>query len=107
MLRDALQRAGLDLTTQPSLALPDGRTIHPDLGDDEVTFYVEIDEHAWHGGRQRTTRDNIRDRQAGLGGAMVVRVGTDEIDDRLGDLVAELVELHRLRRRHVTGVDAA
>jgi hypothetical protein len=107
VLRDALRRAGLELATQPSLELPDGRTIHPDLGDDEVMFYLEIDDHEWHGGRQRTTRDNIRDRQAGLGGAMVVRVGTDEIDERLDDLVVELVELHRVRRRDVAGIDAA
>lgn len=107
VLRDALHNAGLDLATQPSLALPDGRTIHPDLGDDDITFYIEVDDHEWHGGRARTTRDNIRDRQAGLGGATVVRVGTDEIEERLDALVAELIELHRMRRRQLLGSNAA
>jgi hypothetical protein len=107
VLGDALRRAGLDLTVQPSVKLPDGRTIHPDLGDDEVGFYVEVDDHEWHGGRARTNRDNRRDRQAGLGGAMVTRVGTDEIEHRLDALVAELLELHRRRRRGVSGPDAA
>jgi hypothetical protein len=107
VLHDALRRAGLELATQPSLHLPDGRTIHPDLGDPEISFYVEIDDHEWHGGRQRTTRDNIRDRQAELGGAKVIRVGTDEIDDRLAALVDEIVDLHRVRRRHILGTAAA
>ena len=107
VLRDALRRAGLDLATQPSLTLPDGRTIHPDLGDDDITFYVEVDDHAWHGGRTRTTRDNIRDRQAGLGGAMVVRVGTDEVEDTLDAVAAEIIELHRMRRRQILGSTAA
>ena len=107
VLRDALRRAGLELATQPSLTLPDGRTIHPDLGDDDITFYVEVDDHAWHGGRTRTTRDNIRDRQAGLGGAMVVRVGTDEVEDTLDAVAAEIIELHRMRRRQILGSTAA
>jgi very-short-patch-repair endonuclease len=107
VLHAALRRAGLELATQPSLQLPDGRTIHPDLGEPDISFYVEIDDHAWHGGRQRTTRDNIRDRQAELGGAKVIRVGTDEIEHRLDALVDEIVDLYRLRRRHILGTHAA
>jgi hypothetical protein len=38
---------------------------------------------------------------------MVTRVGTDEIEHRLDALVAELLELHRRRRRGVSGPDAA
>jgi hypothetical protein len=107
VLHAALRAAGLELGTQPSLTLLDGRTIHPDLGDDGIRFYIEIDDHEWHGGRQRTTRDNGRDRQATLGGAQVVRVGTDEIVSDLAGLVQEVLQLHDARRRQMLGPAAA
>lgn len=107
VLRDALRRAGLDLTTQPGLTLPDGRTIHPDLGDVSISFFIEIDDGEWHNARHSRTRDYRRDRQAAAGGARVARVGTDEIEDALDDLVAELLELHAVRVQELIGPDAA
>lgn len=107
VLRDALCRAGLELTTQPALTLPDGRTIHPDLGEIETSFFIEVDDHEWHGGRARTTRDNQRDRRAGGSGASIVRVGTDEIEHALADVVEEVLALYRERRRLLGLADVA
>jgi hypothetical protein len=51
--------------------LANGQTVHPDLGDPFVGFYVEIDDHEWHGGRLDSTYDLQRDRQARLVGARI------------------------------------
>jgi hypothetical protein len=92
VLRDALARAGVQLDTQVPLRLRDGRTIHPDLGRASIAFFVEVDDPTWHGGRLAGRRDRERDRLAGLDGARIERVTTDEIADNLDAVVAQLLE---------------
>jgi hypothetical protein len=101
VLRNALAAQGLRLQTQVKLELPDGSTIHPDLGDPACRFYIEIDDHEWHGGRLARTYDAYRDRQARLVGARVERVSTDEISPMRRGLITELVTAYR---QHSAGV---
>jgi hypothetical protein len=78
-LRRALDAVGIHLQPQASLRLHDGHVVHPDLGDPTVGFFIEIDDHEWHGGRLDATYDHQRDRLARLVGARVERVSTDEV----------------------------
>ncbi|MEO7372276.1 MAG: hypothetical protein ABIZ69_15520, partial [Ilumatobacteraceae bacterium] len=94
-LREALSDVGVELEPQLSLTLYDGQTVHPDLGDATARFYVEIDDHEWHGGRLAGTYDKQRDRKARLVGARIERVGTDEIAQMPRSLVAALAVAYR------------
>jgi hypothetical protein len=98
VLRNALATRGLHLDTQVRLDLPDGSTIHPDLGDSAARFFIEIDDHEWHGGRLARTYDAYRDRQARLVGARVERVSTDEITPLRPGLLADLASAYRQHR---------
>jgi hypothetical protein len=98
LLRNALRRVGVDLEPQISLTLADGQTVHPDLGDPRVRFYVEIDGYEWHGSRLDATYDRQRDRQARLVGARIERVSTDEIDPMSPSLIASLATAYHQQR---------
>jgi hypothetical protein len=111
VLRDALAAAGLVLECQVQLQLPDHTTIHPDLGDPACGFFIEIDDHEWHGGRLDARYDARRDRQVRLLGCRIERVSTDDITPLRPGLVPELREAHRQQQRqhelgHVGGAEA-
>jgi|CXWL01.1.fsa_nt_gi hypothetical protein len=95
ILRTLLDDVGVHLRPQVSLRLPNGQTIHPDLGDPAVGFYIEIDDHEWHSGRLASTYDDQRDRQVRLGGGWIERVSTDEITPVRPGLLGELRETYR------------
>lgn len=97
-LRRALARHGVHLEPQLKLTLRNGETVHPDLGDAKVRFYVEIDDHEWHGGRLDATYDYQRDRQARLVGARIERVSTDEIKKMEPELLVSLVTAYQQQR---------
>ena len=97
-LGKALHTAGVRLEPHVSLTLANGQTVHPDLGDPLVGFYVEIDDHEWHGGRLDATYDLQRDRQARLVGARIERVSTDEIALMPASLIASLVAAYHQQR---------
>ena len=97
-LRNALSVAGVRLEPQVTLVLHDGQTVHPDLGDPAVGFYIEIDDHEWHGGRLDAAYDRRRDRQARLVGARIERVSTDEIQLMPPSLVTSLVTAYWQQR---------
>jgi hypothetical protein len=102
-LRAALERAGLrGLVIQPEVALPDGTTIHPDLGLPGDGFYIEIDDAEWHAGRLDAAYDKRRDRLLRATGATVERVDTSDLDGRLHTTVTELLAAHHSwrGRRH-------
>ena len=97
-LRRALAAVGVHLEPQMSLLLHNGQTVHPDLGDSEARFYIEIDDHEWHGSRLDAMYDLQRDRQARLVGARIERVSTDEIDAMPSSLITALVTAYRQQR---------
>lgn len=94
-LRRALAAVGVHLEPQVSLTLHNGQVVHPDLGDPAARFFIEIDDHEWHGGRLDATYDLQRDRQARLVGARIERVSTDEIDAMPSSLITSLVVAYR------------
>jgi hypothetical protein len=94
-----LRRHGVHLQTQVALRLPNGHTIHPDLGDPNTGFYIEVDDHEWHGGRLAATYDVGRDRQIRLSGARIERVSTDEISIMAPDMVVQLVTAYHQQQR--------
>jgi hypothetical protein len=94
-LRHALAAVGVHLEAQLSLMLRNGQVVHPDLGDSAARFYIEIDDHEWHGGRLDAMYDLQRDRQARLVGARIERVSTDEIDAMPSSLITSLVAAYR------------
>jgi hypothetical protein len=97
-LRRALAAVGVHLEPQLSLTLADGNTVHPDLGDRGAHFYIEIDDHEWHGSRLDATYDVQRDRQARLVGARIERVSTDEIATMPPSLLTSLAAAYRQQR---------
>lgn len=97
-LLNALARRGIHLQTQVTLTMAEGRTIHPDLGDPTIGFYIEIDDHEWHGGRLDSTYDDQRDRRVRLGGGRVERVSTDEIALMAPGLLDDLVAAYQQHR---------
>jgi hypothetical protein len=97
-LRLALAEVGVHLEPQVSLTLQDGQIVHPDLGDSTSRFYIEIDDHEWHGSRLDATYDLQRDRKARLVGARIERVSTDEIDVMPVSLVTSLTAAYRQQR---------
>lgn len=94
-LRAALGAAGVHLEPHVALTLHDGQTVHPDLGDPKAHFYIEIDDHEWHGSRLDATYDRRRDRMARLVGARIERVSTDEIALMSPMLITSLAVAHR------------
>jgi hypothetical protein len=97
-LRKALEAIGVHLHPQVSLTLHDGRTVHPDLGDPDIHFYIEIDDHEWHGSRLDAMYDVQRDRKARLVGARIERVSTDEIRLMPPTLASSLAAAYRQQR---------
>jgi hypothetical protein len=97
-LRKALSSVGVHLEPQLTLTLYDGQRVHPDLGDSDAGFFIEIDDHEWHGGRLAATYDRQRDRNARLVGARIERVSTDEIALMSSSLVSSLVAAYRQQR---------
>jgi hypothetical protein len=95
VLRSLLEGVGVHLQPQVPLRLPNGQIIHPDLGDPAVGFYIEIDDHEWHGGRMASTYDDQRDRHVRLGGGWIERVSTDELRPLRPGLLPELVAAYR------------
>jgi hypothetical protein len=106
-LRRALSAVGVHLEPQLSLTLADGKTVHPDLGDPDAHFYVEIDEHEWHGGRLAATYDLQRDRLARLVGARIERVSTDEIAAMPPSLLTSLAAAYHQQRTLVLSTRSA
>jgi hypothetical protein len=99
---NALERAGVGpLVRQHSLKLPNGSIIHPDGADITARWAVEVDHVTWHGGRFDAQRDKGRDRGMRRIGWQVDRVTDLELADDFRGSIAELVELHRLRRTEV------
>ena len=99
-LLDALRAVGCTgFVRQPEVRLPSGQVIHPDLGIPELGFYVEVDHHTWHGGREAVDYDKARDRQLRLTGAVVERVTDQQINQSLPAVVGELLALVAQRRR--------
>ncbi len=97
-LLNELARRGVHLATQVAVTLLDGQVIHPDLGDPTCAFYIEVDDHEWHGGRLASTYDAQRDRQVRLIGGRVERVSTDEIASMSPLLIAQLVAAYHQHR---------
>ena len=97
-LLNELARRGVHLATQVAVHLLDGQTIHPDLGDPACGFYIEVDDHEWHGGRLASTYDDQRDRQVRLIGGRVERVSTDEISEMSPVMIAQLVAAYYQHR---------
>jgi hypothetical protein len=93
-----LEAIGVRLRTQVRLTLRGGQVIHPDLGDPDVGFYIEIDDHEWHGGRLAATYDAQRDREVRLVHARVERVSTDEITPMKPGLITDLAEAYDQQR---------
>jgi hypothetical protein len=98
VLVKVLRDRGVSLDTQVAVTLPNGRTIHPDLGDPSIGFFIEIDDHEWHGGRLAATYDAQRDRQVRLIGGRIERVSTDEVRQMSSRFVADLVDAYRQHR---------
>lgn len=97
---NALRRAGLpELVRQHPLRLPNGIVIHVDGADPHLRWAVEIDHVTWHGGRADAQRDKTRDRGLRRIGWQVERVSDQELASDFGATIAELVELHQLRKR--------
>jgi hypothetical protein len=99
-LRAALERAGVRLHPQAPVRLPNGQTIHPDLGDPDVGFFIEIDDHEWHGGRLSSRYDDDRDRQVRLIGGWIERVSTDDLDPVNWAVVRDLVRAYQRQAQH-------
>ena len=98
----ALERAGVGpLVRQHPLKLPNGSIIHPDGADLAARWAVEVDHVTWHGGRFDAQRDKGRDRGMRRIRWQVDRVTDLELADDFRGAIAELVELHRLRRAEV------
>jgi hypothetical protein len=97
-LRLSLAAVGVHLEPQVALTLHDGQIVHPDLGDPAARFYIEIDDHEWHGSRLDATYDLQRDRQARLVGARIERVSTDEVDRMPVSLITSLAAAYRQQR---------
>lgn len=97
-LLNELAHRGVHLATQVAVTLLDGQVIHPDLGDPTCAFYIEVDDHEWHGGRLASTYDAQRDRQVRLIGGRVERVSTDEIANMSPVLIAQLVAAYHQHR---------
>ncbi len=98
VLLKAMARAGVELRTQPEVHLGGDVAIHPDLGDPGCGFYIEIDDHEWHGGRLDSAYDDRRDRQLRLLGCWVERVSTDDLRPVRPGLIDELVAAYRAQR---------
>ena len=95
---NALRAAGLpELVRQHRLRLPNGVVIHPDGADPAVRWAVEVDHVTWHGGRLDAQRDKSRDRGLRRIGWQVERVTDQELRTSFAAVIAELVDLHRLR----------
>ena len=98
----ALRERGIGpLVQQFPLALPNGTVIHPDGADPEIRWAIEIDHVTWHGGRLDAQRDKGRDRNARRIKWQIDRVTDQELADDFDGVIAELVELHRLRSHEI------
>lgn len=101
-LLDALHRAGLrHFVRHPAVTLLSGRTIHPDIGDPVVGFFVEVDHHTWHDPSAAIDADNERDRQIRLAGGEVERVTNTRLDSDLPAVVADILQLYHCRAAQV------
>lgn len=63
----------------------------------EVRLILEIDGRTWHSREQAMAKDRERDRAAGRAGWFTARVLGEEVRDHPELVVADLVELHRVR----------
>jgi hypothetical protein len=94
----ALATHGVVLEPQIAIDLGGGRALHLDGADRDRRFGVEVDHVTWHGGRLAAQRDKWRDRQLMRIDWVVARVTDEDLAQRFESTVAELVEIHRLRR---------
>ncbi|MGA9275711.1 hypothetical protein [Ilumatobacter sp.] len=95
---NALRAAGVpELVRQHRLRLPNGIVIHPDGADPTIRWAVEVDHVTWHGGRLDAQRDKSRDRGLRRIGWQVERVTDQELRTSFAAVIAELVDLHRIR----------
>jgi very-short-patch-repair endonuclease len=94
----ALSEQGVVLEPQVSIDLGGGRSLRLDGADRTRRFGVEVDHVTWHGGRLAAQRDKWRDRQLMRMDWVVARVTDEDLEQRFGSTVAELVEIYRLRR---------
>ena len=93
-----LSEHGVVLEPQVSIDLGGGQSLHLDGADRARRFGVEVDHVTWHGGRLAAQRDKWRDRQLMRIDWVVARVTDEDLEQRFTSTVAELVEIHRLRR---------
>jgi hypothetical protein len=94
----ALQAAGVTLTPQLTVELPDGWPVHIDGGDRARRVGIEVDHVTWHGGRAESQYDKWRDRQLARISWLIVRVTDEDINRRLDETVREIVEVYESRR---------
>jgi hypothetical protein len=94
----ALAEHGVLLEPQVSIDVGGGRTLHLDGADRVRRFGVEVDHVTWHGGRLAAQRDKWRDRQLLRIDWVVARVTDEDLQQRFTSTVADLVEIHRVRR---------
>ncbi len=94
----ALERRGVELVRQFPLVLPNGKAIRIDGADPAIKWALEVDHVSWHGGRQETQEDKVRDRALRRLDWQVDRVTDQELDDDFTGTIGELVEIHAHRR---------
>ena len=94
----ALERQGVELVRQFPLVLPNGKAIRIDGADPVIKWALEVDHVSWHGGRQETQEDKVRDRALRRLDWQVDRVTDQELDDDFAGTIGELVEIHAHRR---------
>jgi hypothetical protein len=94
----ALSANGVVLDPQVAIDLGGGLLLRLDGADRGRRFGVEVDHVTWHGGRIAAQRDKWRDRQLMRIDWVVARVTDEDLAQRFESTVAELVEIHRLRR---------
>lgn len=107
-LLEALHRRGMNgFVRQPAVRLLDGITVHPDLGDPAVGFYVEVDHHTWHSSASAVAYDKARDRKIRLTGAVVERITDAAMAADLPGVVRDLTILYERRLRTFGAAAAA
>jgi hypothetical protein len=82
-----------------AITLPSGDIIHPDLFWRSELVTCEIDHVTWHGGGLDGQYDKWRDRQLHRLGILSVRITDADVENALGEAVADLATILRARAR--------
>lgn len=100
-LHRALAAAGLELERQVMVELDSG-VIAIDLADRRLCFGIEVDHVTWHNGRLDVQRDKRRDRELTRRGWTMSRVTDQDVDQRLGETVEQLVAIAAMLRHRAS-----